>query len=207
MTYETPSQATHQLALGDAAVGESELAVSGLGVGAGEERLNRLFEQNLDFVWRSLRRLGVPLSTADDATQQVWLIVAKRLPEIAVESERSFLFGTAMRVASDIRRSLARRREVSGESSPDFVDPAPQAEELLDRQRERSVLDELLEDLPDELRAVFVLYELEEQTATQIAELLGIPTGTAASRLRRARAEFDQIVKRHRARGKLGEKR
>jgi RNA polymerase sigma-70 factor (ECF subfamily) len=117
------------------------------------------------------------------------------------------LFGTATRIASDIRRSLARRREVSGESSSDFVDPAPHAEELLERQRARLVLDELLDDLPDELRAVFILYELEEQTATQIAELLGIPTGTVASRLRRARAEFDQIVKRHRARGKLGGQR
>lgn len=195
MTYETPSQATHQLALGD----EPQVLA--------EDRLNRLFEENLDFVWRSLRRLGVPLSTVDDATQQVWLIVAKRLPEITVGSERSFLFGTATRIASDIRRSLARRREVSGDAAPDWVDPAPHAEELLERQRARVVLDELLDDLPDELRAVFILYELEEQTATQIAELLGIPTGTVASRLRRARAEFEQIVKRHRARGKLGGQR
>jgi RNA polymerase sigma-70 factor (ECF subfamily) len=192
MTTETHPQSTSELALGEASFE------------AADQRLNRLFEQNLDFVWRSLRRLGVPLSAVDDATQQVWLIVARRLPEIAVDSERSFLFGTAMRIASDMRRSVARRREVSGEAPPDFVDPAPQAEELLERQRDRSVLDQLLEDLPDELRAVFVLYELEEQTAVQIAELLGIPVGTATSRLRRARVEFEQIVKRHRARGKLG---
>jgi RNA polymerase sigma-70 factor (ECF subfamily) len=195
MTSEIHSPATHELRLGEASFEGAD------------ERLNRLFEQNLDFVWRSLRRLGVPLSSVDDATQQVWLIVARRLPEIAVDSERSFLFGTALRIASDMRRSLARLREVSGDTSPDFADPAPHAEELLERQRARSVLDQLLEDLPEELRVVFVLYELEEQTAGQIAELLGIPVGTASSRLRRARAEFEQIVKRHRARGTLGGQR
>src|SRR5256885_4641102 len=109
MTSETQSQPTHELALAEASFE------------APNERLNRLFEQNLDFVWRSLRRLGVPPSSVDDATQQVWLIVARRLPEIAIDSERSFLFGTAVRIASDMRRSLARRREVSGETSPDFV--------------------------------------------------------------------------------------
>src|SRR5882724_12657236 len=195
MSYETHPEATRELALGAESFEDAE------------RRLNRLFEQNLDFVWRSLRRLGVPLATVDDATQQVWLIVAKRLPEIAVESERSFLFGTAMRIASDVRRSMLRRREVSNSSPPEVADPAPQAEELLERQRARSVLDQLLEDLPEELRVVFVLYELEEQTAAEIAELLGIPSGTAASRLRRARAEFEQIVKRYRARGKLGGER
>jgi RNA polymerase sigma-70 factor (ECF subfamily) len=163
-------------------------------------RLALLVEQHLDFVWRSLRRLGVPLSGTDHATQQVWLVLSRRLPDIAPGGERAFLFGTALRVASDVRRRLARQREVPGLEHVEPVDPGPSPHDLIDQRQARSVLDEILDALPDELRAVFVLYELEEQTALEIAELLALPPGTVASRLRRARAEFEQIVKRQRAR-------
>jgi RNA polymerase sigma-70 factor (ECF subfamily) len=155
--------------------------------------------EELDFVWRSLRRLGVPAAYVDDAAQHVWLIVLRRLPEITVGRERSFLFGTAIRVASEWRRKLGRRREKAATLEP--VDPRPGAEELLAARRARQVLDELLDTLPDELRVVFILYELEEQTAAEIAELLALPPGTVASRLRRARATFDAAAKRVRARG------
>jgi RNA polymerase sigma-70 factor, ECF subfamily len=167
------------------------------------ERLAALMVGQLDFVWRSLRRLGVPVSAVDDATQQVWLVLARKLPEIALGSERAFLFGTALRVASDARRRLARQREVTGVESIDAVDPAPHADEIIDQRKARSVLDEILESLPEELRVVFILYELEEQTAAEIAELLGLPPGTVASRLRRARVEFEQVVKRLKARGQI----
>jgi RNA polymerase sigma-70 factor (ECF subfamily) len=170
---------------------------------ADEQRLATLMEQQLDFVWRSLRRLGVPVSAVDDATQQVWLVLARKLPEIASGSERAFLFGTALRVASDARRRAARQREVSGLETVDAVDPAPHADEILNLRQARSILEEILESLPDDLRAVFILYELEEQTAAEIAELLALPPGTVASRLRRARAEFEQIVKRLKARGQI----
>jgi len=170
---------------------------------AQDSRLAPLLEQNLDFVWRSLRRLGVPLSATDDATQQVWLVLSRRLPEIAAGHERAFLFGTALRVASDVRRRLARQREVLGLENVEAVDPRPSPHDLIDQRQERSLLDEILDALPDDLRAVFVLYELEEQTALEIAKLLSLPAGTVASRLRRARAEFEQIVKRLKARGQI----
>lgn len=168
-------------------------------VGAQGERLAELVARELDFVWRSLRRLGVPTAYVDDAAQHVWLIVVRRLPEIAVGRERSFLFGTAIRVASEWRRKLGRSREVATTTEP--VDPGPGAEEQLAARRARLVLDEVLEALPEELRVVFILYELEEQTAAEIAELLALPPGTVASRLRRARATFDAVAKRLRARG------
>jgi RNA polymerase sigma-70 factor (ECF subfamily) len=163
------------------------------------ERLAQLIAKELDFVWRSLRRLGVPAAHVDDAAQHVWLIVVRKLPEITVGRERSFLFGTAIRVASEWRRKLGRSREVAATTEP--VDPGPGAEELLAARRARLVLDEVLEALPDELRVVFILYELEEQTAAEIAELLALPPGTVASRLRRARSAFEAVAKRLRARG------
>jgi|SRR5882724_8693673 len=166
-------------------------------------RLAALLERHLDFVWRSLRRLGVPPSATDDATQQVWLVLSRRLPEIPSGQERAFLFGTALRVASDVRRRNARQREIPGLENVEAVDPGPSPHDLIDQRQERSALDEILDALPDDLRAVFVLYELEEQTALEIATLLSLPRGTVASRLRRARAEFEQIVKRLRARGQI----
>jgi RNA polymerase sigma-70 factor (ECF subfamily) len=54
--------------------------------------------------------------------------------------------------------------------------------------------------MPIELRVVFVLFELEEMTTAEIATLLEIPSGTVASRLRRARETFEDHVARVRAR-------
>ena len=166
-------------------------------------RLATLVEMHLDFVWRSLRRLGVPESGVDDAAQQVWLVVARRLGDIAPDRERAFLFGAALRVASDARRALAKRREVLGMEPLRLVDSVPLADEIIDQKQARALLDEIMEALPMSLRAVFVLYELEELTVTEIASLLSIRRGTAASRLRRARNEFEKVVKRLRARGQI----
>src|SRR5438105_327152 len=76
-------------------------------------RLRRLLDEYFDFIWRSLRRFGLSDDRADDAAQQVFMIASRKLATIQPESERSFLFGTAMRVASDIRRSAVYRREVA----------------------------------------------------------------------------------------------
>lgn len=167
----------------------------------GTGRLACLVEDHLDFVWRSLRRLGVPEAQVDDATQQIWLIAAKKLPEIDPARERAFLFGSALRVASDIRRANARRRELVGVEHGPIVDPGPRADEIVDQKQARALLDEILEALPMDLRAVFVLYELEEMSVTEIASMLALPRGTAASRLRRARKEFEKVVRRLKARG------
>lgn len=166
-------------------------------------RLQSLVTAHLDFVWRSLLRLGVPPADVDDATQSVWIVLARRLPEIAPGNERAFLFGVALRVASDARRRSRKRREVPGLDVAEHVDTQPDAEEALERSEARALLGEILDDLPEDLRAVFVLYELEELTGAEIAELLAIPAGTVASRVRRAREAFEQIVKRLRARGRI----
>ncbi len=168
---------------------------------ANPARLRGLVESYFDFVWRSLRRLGVDDADADDGAQQVFLVASRKLSHIEPGAERSFLFGTAMRVASDARRSKRRRREVPEDDAPnERSDPGPTPEETLDRRRARALLDDVLEALPMDLRAVFVLYELEEMTVPEIASMLGLAGGTAASRLRRAREEFERIVAREKAR-------
>jgi RNA polymerase sigma-70 factor (ECF subfamily) len=82
-------------------------------------------------------------------------------------------------------------------------DEGPGADDALEQRRARELLDEILEMLPMDLRAVFILYELEEMTAAQIADTLSLAPGTVASRLRRARAGFDAAVRRLRACGKI----
>ncbi len=159
-------------------------------------RLRRLFEQEYDFVWRSLRRFGVPAEHTEDAAQQVFVIVSRKLDQIEREDERRYLFGVVLRVASNARRSRGRRREVSEEHAGEPLDEAASADGLLEKKEARALLDRVLGALPEDLRVVFVLFELEEMTLVEISALHGIPLGTATSRLRRAREQFRTIAAR-----------
>ena len=163
---------------------------------ADDARLRRIVRDHHDFVWRSLRRMGVPESATEDATQQVFLVLSRKLEDVSVDSERSFLFGTVVRVASDARRAQARRREVHSAEVDERPDESPSAEAIVDEKKARAMLDDILQSMAEELRAVFVLFEIEEFQASEIAELLGIPTGTVASRLRRAREHFHAAANR-----------
>lgn len=161
--------------------------------------LRRLILEQADFVWRSARRLGVPEAMADDATQQVFLIVQSKIHTIVAGHERGFLFGVAINVAAHVRRTLARRREVDERQAPEVADHAPLPDEALDQHRARALLDTVLDAMDLELRTVFVMIELEEMTMVEVAEVLALAPGTVASRLRRARVEFQKQAQRVRA--------
>ena len=163
---------------------------------ADEARLRRIVDEYHDFVWRALRRMGVSEHVTEDAAQQVFLVLSHKLDLVAPENERSFLFGTVVRVASDARRAQSRRREVSGAEVEEPVDESPAADVLVDEKKARAILDGILQSMPEDLRAVFVLFELEELPAAEVAELLAIPVGTVASRLRRAREVFHAAANR-----------
>ena len=163
---------------------------------------------NFGSVWRFLRRLGVSAADADDAMQEVVIVAARKLDSIIPGSERSFLLGTAFRVARRHRTTLARRHESSDDALVDLADTAGGPDSLLSRGEERAILDDLLSQMPEDLRTVFVLFELEEQSMLDIARALAIPAGTVASRLRRAREDWGARVARleARTRGKGNEK-
>ena len=163
--------------------------------------IRTLLSEHHASIWRLLRRFGVPPASVDDATQEVFWIAARRLADITPGSEHAFLFGVAIRVAADARRVHQRNRELTGTDKLDRAqDASPNAEELLDQHRARGLLDDVLDDMPEDLRTAFVLFELEEMEIQEIADLLEIPVGTVGSRLRRAREEFSAISKRVRAR-------
>lgn len=167
------------------------------------ERFRRLVDEHFDFIWRSLRGLGVPASGVDDAAQHVFWLAHQKLASIAPGAEKSFLFGLARGVAANQRRAAARARELGdGDFLESVVSDAPDPEELSSLKQARVLLDRALDALPFELRTVFVLFELEGLTTQEIAELTAVPTGTVASRLRKARSEFHVIARRLEARGR-----
>lgn len=170
-----------------------------IGTAPASERLTELVRTHYDFVWRLLRRTGVPSAEAEDAAQQVFLVAHRRITAITLGNERAFLAGTAIRVAADIRRRR-RRKPTDLEADPDIMDERPGPDELTDANRARTLLDRLLAEMPEELAAGFVLFEIEELSTREIASALGIPKGTVASRLRRARAWFGDAVARERDR-------
>ena len=155
-----------------------------------------MFSAHFDFIWRSLRRFGLPEDRADDAAQQVFFIASRKLDVIEDGSERSFLFGTAMRVASDIRRSAPYRREIAHADVGIDLEGGLRPDDLVEQRRARQLLDNVLDSMDLELRTVFVLFELEEMTTNEISSLLSIPHGTVASRLRRARDEFQSKIEK-----------
>jgi RNA polymerase sigma-70 factor, ECF subfamily len=158
-------------------------------------RLRRMVDTYVDFVARVLRNAGTPEADIDDDVQRTFIAVANRLDDIRAGAEKTFLLQTALRVAAHARRTVARRREVQSEVAPEVVDPTATPDQLMDQYRARQMLDNVLDGMSLDLRTVFVLYEFEELNMAEIAGVLGIPRGTVASRLRRARLDFHERVR------------
>lgn len=167
--------------------------------------LAQIYQQHFDFVWRSARRLGVPPSAVDDVVQDVFLVVHRQLSAFEGRSSmKTWLFGILRNIVLRQRRSWARRgREEELEAEQvEGAQTAPD-QEVADRQA-RLVLLRLLGELGEEKRAVFVLAELEQMSAPEIAEAMGVKLNTVYSRLRLARAEMERALERHRARERGG---
>jgi len=122
------------------------------------------------------------------------LIASQRASDIASGSERAFVFRTVANLASKMHRSRRRHPEDPEDAEGELVDGGLNPEELLEQRRAREALDSVLKALPTDLRAAFVLFEIEGLSQPEIAAALGIPTGTVASRVRRAREAFTRIA-------------
>jgi RNA polymerase sigma-70 factor (ECF subfamily) len=159
-----------------------------------------VYEQHFDFIWRSLRRLGVRDALIDDAAQDVFVVVHKRLSDFEGRSSlKTWLFGVALRVARNYRRTAQRRdADALPETVADTDSPGPH--EATAQAEAVRTLHALLDTLADERRAVFVMMELEQMSAPEVADALGVNLNTVYSRLRKARNEFEAALTRHRAR-------
>lgn len=168
-------------------------------------RVRALVSRHFDFVWRTVRRFGVPQDSAEDAAQRVFLVASRKIGPVSADRERAFLVAVSLRVAAAERRR--QRRQNTTETNEDIAalsSSEPSPDELVDRKKARAVMESILDQLPLECRAILVLYEMEEYTMAEISELLDLPAGTVASRLRRARQLFRAAVSRYRARFSKG---
>ncbi len=168
----------------------------------GAPTLRAIYDEHLAFVWRALRRLGVREADLPDAVQDVFLVVHRKLPEFEGRSKvTTWLFGIAMRVAKDRSRLAHVRRQVDDEDAvAGCIDESADVGAEAERRQAALILEGILEGLPIEQRAVFMLFELEGMTGEAIADLLEVPLGTVYSRLRLAREAFQRAVARLRAR-------
>jgi RNA polymerase sigma-70 factor (ECF subfamily) len=154
-------------------------------------RLERLFNSHQATVWRALRRRGLSSDAAADAMQETFLLAAERLGDIRPESERSFLIATALRMAHTLGRKVVR-----WELDDDMDERLSGNRDASDTRADTQLCDLVLSKVDPDLVEVFVLYELEGLTSPEIAELLRVPLGSVASRLRRAREQFRSAAER-----------
>jgi RNA polymerase sigma-70 factor (ECF subfamily) len=164
--------------------------------------VSSVFRDYAPFAWRFLRRLGVPAADVDDACQEVFVTVHRKLPEFQGRSSmRTWVFGICVRVAAAHRRRLRRRREVAATEAPEPAIDAGQEHEAHVREA-IARLDRILEKVDDQKRAVFVLYEIEELSMPEVAQAVGCPLQTAYSRLHAARAEVETLCRRFEGTGR-----
>jgi RNA polymerase sigma-70 factor, ECF subfamily len=168
------------------------------------ERLSAWFHDHFDTLWRFAAGLGVPRQHVDDVVQEVFITASRRGDAVPCGAERRFLVSVTIKIAANQRRRVARQLDRPGEVE-EHADGASDGAALLERKRQLEMFYAALDALPYEQRSALVLFELEGFTVPQIAELLDIPQGTAASRLRRARRAFAKSVERLRALAIKGE--
>lgn len=153
--------------------------------------VDTLYRQHGRFVWRVLRRLGVPAADVDDAVHETFMVVQRRIDGFEARGEiTTWLYAICLRVASTRRRSERRRARLLAAVWPLFEKSAQTPSD------DRAVLERIIERMPLDQRTVFVLSELEQLDGATIAALLQVPVGTVRSRLRLARVCFDREVTR-----------
>jgi RNA polymerase sigma-70 factor (ECF subfamily) len=161
-----------------------------------------LYREHFAFVWRMLLHFGVPLAQVEDAAQDVFIVIHRRLPDWDPSvPARSWLYGVARRVAADHRRADARHRRKLAALAASDRGASPDAVERRLAGRERlTTLEQILAKLDPRLSEVFVLADVEGMTARELGELLQLSPNTVSGRLRRARAAVDRALARRESR-------
>lgn len=174
----------------------------------GAQRLSfaELFESHFAFVWRTASRLGTPEASLDDVVQETFLVAYRRQGDFEGRSSvKTWLYGIAFNVVRAHRRELSAKHAAALQPDEpadpdDLPDGADGPDEWAAKREAARFVDHFLDTLNQDQRDVFVLAELEQLSAPEVAGVLSAPLNTIYSRLRLARAEFAKAVARHRAR-------
>jgi RNA polymerase sigma-70 factor, ECF subfamily len=159
-----------------------------------------IFREHGRYVHRLLRRLGVAPAEVDDAFQEVFVVVHRKLDSFEGRGPvRAWVHGIAVRVSVRYRRRRNASPEVASGDELDAIDLRTPAE-CLSAQEAREILGAILDRLDDDKRTVFVLYELEGLTMQEVAQSMNSPVQTAYSRLHAAREIVYDAVRRHQLR-------
>jgi RNA polymerase sigma-70 factor, ECF subfamily len=170
--------------------------------------LEQVYERHADFVWRTLRRLGVAEAEARDATHDVFLIVHAQLERFEGRSSLStWLFALCRSVARDFRRRQRQGAELRELEAEEEIDLRADVSRAVEHQQQLAELERILSTISSDQRNVFILFELEKMTGEELAEALGIPLGTVYSRLALARKAFQAERERCQARERFGAER
>lgn len=152
------------------------------------------FQKELDYIYRSLRRLGTPPAEVDDLAQEVFLALRHSWPTYDRERPvRPYLFGIAFRISAASQRK--RRREVSF-AVIETDEPGPGPDDALLAKQVRAHILSALEQVPLKRRAVLVMHDIDDVAVREIAAALSIPLFTVYSRLRKGRRELEAALRR-----------
>ena len=157
---------------------------------------DEVYDRHVAFVWRVLRSLGVPPAQLEDAAQDVFGVVHRRLADFEGRSAiTTWLFGITRKVAAKHRKRAPATAEI-----PEMMSTADPFRDAV-RAEAAAQVTAILDQMDDDKRIVFALVELEHESVAEVARMLGINPNTASSRLRLARSENADAVKRERAKG------
>ena len=166
----------------------ADAATAGVEIGA-------VYEANFTYVYRCLRSLGVRQDSLDDALQDVFMVVQAKLAQFDGRSQlRTWLYAIVLRVARRYRARAAREQQQAADDAELTHDRAPERE--LAQQERWQLAQQALATLDDDKREVFVLSQVEQMSAPEVAAVVGIPVNTVYSRLRAARLAFDAFAAR-----------
>ena len=156
--------------------------------------ISEVYEANFQYVFRCLRSLGVRSDMLDDALQDVFMVVQDKLHGFDGRAQlRTWLYAIVLRIARRYRARAARdwqRSSVEPSAGPEGI------ERSLEQQERWLLAQRALAALDDDKREVFVLAQVEQMSAPEIAEITGLPVNTVYSRLRAARAAFQAHARR-----------
>ncbi|MDD9932220.1 MAG: sigma-70 family RNA polymerase sigma factor [Myxococcales bacterium] len=159
-----------------------------------------VYAEHFDFVWRCAAHRGVPTAALDDVTQEVFIIVHRKLPEFEGRAQlRTWIGAIVRRVTADYLRRRGNRPAADESLEREPADLAS-GDDPVDRREALRVLDSVLAKMPEDQREVFVLRELEDLSGGEIAAITGANENTVWTRLRAARRRFREGVAIERAR-------